>query len=93
MALDEVPINDPRKHGIDVFVGGVAVDPVESHIVPRAHPWHQRNAQERGQAEHWFGLPMRIGVQRVGLEGRVVLEQPIQNIDGFPHPTSNEVAE
>ena len=93
MALNDVPVNDLRKQGIDVFVGGVAVNPVEGHIVPGAHPGHQRNAQERGQAEDRFGLPMRIGVQRVGLQGRVVLEQAIQNIDRFPHPTGDEVAE
>ena len=43
--------------------------------------------------KHRFGLPMRIGIQGVGLEGRVVLEQPIENIDRFPHPAGNEAAE
>ena len=40
-----------------------------------------------------FGLPMRIGIQGVGLQGGVVLEQAIENVDRFPHAAGDEVAE
>src|SRR5215813_2129578 len=68
------------------------VSSVKGDIVPGAHPWHQRNAQERRETEYRFGLPMRIRIQSIGLEDRMVLEQPIENIDRFPHPAGDEVA-
>src|SRR6185295_7681940 len=53
----------------------------------------ERNTQQGGQAKHGFGLPMGVGKERVGLQGGDIFEQAIQDIDRFPHPAGDEVAE
>ena len=76
-----------------MLVGGAAIDSVEGHIVPRPHPGHEFNAQEGRQAKDRLRLAVGIGMQGVGLERGRVSEQAIKNVDRFPHPAGNEVAE
>ena len=30
-------------------------------------------------------LPLDVGVQRVGLDGELILQQAVEDVDGFPH--------
>lgn len=74
-------------------IGDRPVGPVHSHFVPVAHPGHQFDPQQVGQPKDHLRLSLRIGVDRIRLEDRLVLEQSVQDVDCFPDPTGDEVAE
>jgi hypothetical protein len=46
-----------------------------------------------GQPEDHLRLSLRIGMERIGVEDRPILEQSVQDVDRFPDPTGDEVAE
>ncbi len=38
-------------------------------------------------------LPLRVGMQRVGLDSGAVVQQPVQDVDGLPDAAGNEAGE
>ena len=76
-----------------MLIGGLGIDPVEGHVLPGPHARQQVNAQERGESKDRFGLAVGIGVQNRRLESRAILEQAVQDIDGFPDAAGDKVAE
>lgn len=47
MPLDEIPVDDLSQKTVNVFVGRIAIDTVQGNIVPRPHPGHELNTQQR----------------------------------------------
>jgi hypothetical protein len=45
------------------------------------------------QAEHGFALALGVGMQRVRLDLGPVLQQPVQDMDGFPDAARDEAGE
>ena len=66
---------------------------VKNHIIPGAHTGHQLDAQEISQPKDRFTLSLGVGMNSIGLQSGGIFQQSIQNINGLPYPTSNEVAE
>jgi len=66
---------------------------IELEILPVADPGHELDAQEIGQPKNGQVLALGIGVNGRGLDRRAVANQAIQDINGFPDATRNEMTE
>ena len=91
--LDERPIDHVREQRVDVLVARGLRGPEERQALPVANPGHEVDAQQVGEAEDRGGLPLGVGMDRVRLDVRPVLQQPIQDVDRLPHAARDEVAE
>jgi hypothetical protein len=47
----------------------------------------------RGEAQDGRGLPLRLGMEGVGTKLRAVLQEPVQEVHGVPHPPGHQAAE
>ncbi len=94
MALDQTPVDGVvAGQGIDVVVAGRGVRAVEVQVMPIADPRQQLESQQRREPENRQRLALRIGMDGVGLDVGIVVQQPIDDVDGLPRPAGNEVAE
>jgi hypothetical protein len=66
---------------------------VEGDVAQTAHTRHQLDAKQAAEAEHGFALALGVSMQSVGLDLRLVLQQPIGDMDGFPHASGDEAGE
>lgn len=94
MGLDQVPLNDvvPEER-IDMVIVGLSGRAIEVEILPVPDPGHQADAQEVGQPKNGQVLALGIGVNGRRLDRRAVANQTIQDVNGFPNPTRNEMTE
>ena len=91
--MDELPVNDLGKKRIDMAVVDGARGPKELEVFPVADARHQLNPQQMRQPKHQRALALGIGMEYVGLDVRRILQETIENVDGFPYPTWDKVAE
>lgn len=90
--FDELPVDCFGKERADVLINGMLIRPVENHIVPGPHPWHELDAEQMCDPEDRLRLSLGIGVEGVGLDLGAVLEEAVQDIDRFPDPAGDKVA-
>ena len=93
MGLDQLPIDGLGEQGVDVAVAHGPVGPVEDGVGPGAHPREQIDAEEVGERENRLALAVSVGVDGIRLEVGTVLQQGIEDVDGFPYTAGDEVAE
>src|SRR5437764_8908465 len=94
MVLDQVPIDDVvTEEWIDMVIMRVPGWAIEVEILAVADSGHELDAQEIGQPKNGQVLTLRIRVNGRGLDRRAVANQAIQDVNGFPDPTRNEMTE
>ena len=94
VGFDQLPVDGVvAEQRVDVLVAGLRAGTVEDQIVPVADPGQQVEAQQCGQPEHRQRLALRIGVNQIWLDIRLVLQQSLNDVDRFPHAARNEMTE
>src|SRR6266851_3838850 len=94
MGFDQFPIDHLiTEEWLDMCVVGCALWAVKGQVFPIANAWHQFDTQQGCQTKDREILPLRICVNGCGFDGGAIANESIQNIDRFPDPTGNEVAE
>ena len=93
MPLDQGPVNRVREKRVDMLVYGRCIRAAQIHFVPISHSRHQLNAQEIGESKNGLCLALGVGMDGIGLNGGIVLEQPVQNKDRFPDTAGNDMRE
>ena len=74
---------------VDVLRG--RTEPLQ--VLPVSDARHQPDAKQERKAIDRRALRLRVAVQDIGLNVRVVLRQPVQDVDRLPHAAGYEVAE
>jgi hypothetical protein len=74
-----------------MLIGGCTRLPKERQLFPVANARHELNVQEMGETKDWRVLSLGICMEDIRLDIRGILEQPVENIDGFPHATRDKV--
>ncbi len=90
MGLDEVPVDNvaPRlaEQRVDMPVHHVGRRAVEVQVPPVTDPRHQVEPEQMRQSEDRERLALGVGVRRLGPQLGLLLEQPVDQVDGLPHP-------
>jgi hypothetical protein len=90
VGLDEVPVGHAAEESIDVIVARLRARPIERHLVPASHPGHELDPEKVSQPENRLGLAVRVSVDGVRLQDRLVFQQPVEDVDGLPDPAGNK---
>jgi hypothetical protein len=90
--MDELPVNGVGKERVNVPVVRCAGGSKQRQVLPVTNAWHQLDPQEVGEAKDGGTLALGIGMERLRLNIRGILQQAIENVDGFPDPAGDEVA-
>src|SRR6266542_4376013 len=90
MRSDEMPIDFVAEQRVKMLIADRLAGTIEDSVADTAHARHQLDAEEPTQAEHGLVLALRIGVERVRLDLRLVLHQRVQDMDRFPDAAGNE---
>jgi hypothetical protein len=94
MTFDERPIHPlAGKQGIDVWVIALRGGLIKAEVFPVADPWHELNPEQKGESISRSALGLSIPMYDIGLDIGSVLDQTIQDVDGFPDTARNEVRE
>ncbi len=93
MSLDQVPVEGPAAQPLDMVVSAAPVCFVQHQIFDIAHAWHQVDAQQVGQTKHRPTLRLCVTVNGIGLNFRVISDEPVQDVHRLMHAARNEVAE
>jgi hypothetical protein len=88
---NEIRIDGVREQGVHVLVATGSFRPVQRQIFPIADGRHQLNAEEIDQRKNRRILALGVGVQCVGLNIALILQQPVQDVNGFPDAARDEV--
>ena len=90
---DQVPVDVAGEQRVDMLVADRLGRPVEGHVSKATHARHQLDAEQPAEAEYRRALALGVGMQSVGLDFRLVLQQPVQDMDGFPDAAGDEAGE
>jgi hypothetical protein len=93
MRGDQVPIDFSAEQRVDVLVADRLGRAIEHRVAQTAHARHQLDAERPAQTKDRLALTLRVGMKRVGLNLRAVLEQRIQDVDSLPDAAGNEAGE
>jgi len=92
--FEQVPVDDMLgEEAVDVPVAGVGAGSVEVQVVPVADAGQQLEPQQRGEPVDRQRLALGVGMDHIGLDVGVVVQQPVEDVDRFPHPTRDESGE
>lgn len=80
---DQLPIDGAAEQAIDMGVMIAPVSPVKKKILDVPNAGHQVNSQQMSQSENRCALRLRIAVQGVRLNVRLVVDQPVEDIYRF----------
>ena len=90
---DQLPVDLAGEQRVDMGIANLLGRPVQDRIAQAAHARHQLDGEQAAQAEHGLRLTLGVGVQRIGLDDGLVLQQAVEDVDGFPHTAGNEAVE
>src|SRR5260370_40279153 len=93
MAFNDRPVDGLGEQGVNVLVTRMPPGTIEDQVFPVANAGHQLNTQQVSQAENGEGLSLSIGVQGIRLNLRIVIEQAVDDVDGFPYANRDEMTE
>ena len=93
MRGDHLPVDLPTEQRVDMLVADRFDRTIEDGVTQAAHARHQLDAKQPAEPEDRLALALGVGVERVRLERRLVLHQPIKDVDGLPHAAGNEAGE
>ena len=93
MRGDQIPVDLSAEQRVDMLVADGLGRAIEDGVTQAAHARHQLDAEQSAETEDRLALALGVGVQRVGLDRRAVLHQPIQDVDGLPHAAGDEAGE
>src|SRR6266567_1835856 len=91
--LDQLPVDRLAEQGVDVGVGDLGVGPEEHAVLEVADAWQQVEPEQVGQPEDREALPLGIGVDLLRLGLALLLQQPVNDVDGLPHPAGEKARE
>jgi hypothetical protein len=90
LLTDECDINGAADHRVEAAVMLRAVQLVEL-LFGQREPRHQAIAQEMTEAKELVGEAMLIDKMFFGPEDRMVIQQAVQDIEGFADRTRNDL--
>ena len=93
MRGDQIPVDFVPEQRIDMLIADRLGGAIENGVAQAAHARHQLDAKEPAQAEDRLALALGVGMKRVGLDLRPVLQQPIKDVDRLPHAAGDEAGE
>ena len=97
MGGDQLPVDRVlpglAEQRVDVLVDQLAVSAVEDQVLPVADPGQQLEPEQVRERVHRVALPLGVGVDRVRIHVRALLEQPLDDVHGLPHAARDEVRE
>jgi hypothetical protein len=84
MSFNQAPVDVFAEEPVYMLIATLAAGAAEIEFLPVADARHKLDAKQIGEGEDGLRLPLGVGVERVRLDIALVLEQPIQDIDGLP---------
>ena len=79
MRLDQRPVHGGGEQAIDVLVVRARIWPEQVQVLPAPDAWHQLDAEQVCKTENCRRLPVRVGVDRAGLQQRTVLGHEVED--------------
>ena len=93
MRGDQIPVDLSAEQRIDMLVADGFGRTIEDGVTQAAHARHQLDAEQSAETEDRFALALGVGMERVGLDRRAILHQPIQDVDRLPYAAGDEAGE
>ena len=97
VGLDQPPVDRVlaalAEQRVDMPVAAISGRAVEDQVLPVADPGQQLKAEQVRERVHRVALPLRVGVDRVGIRVGALLEQPFDDVHGLPYAAGDEVGD
>src|SRR5262245_58814565 len=91
--LDQFPVHLCRAEHVDMRIAAVRTWAAEVQVLPVPDARHELDAEQIGQPKDRRALSLRVGVDRVGTDLRLVLGHEIEDVMALPGPTGGEAGE